>query len=144
MVRATCRPIWIAAGATPGTGLPSCSTAARSPTTNTSSWPGSVRSGRTRTRPARSSGTPSAFGSGDAVTPAAHTTVRATIRSRTEADPRGVDTGDARARPDVHAQPLELSPGLDGEVLGIGWEHARRPLDQDDAGVSGVDLVELP
>src|SRR2546427_800266 len=52
------RPPCRAACATPGTGLPSCSIAARSPTTNTSGWSGSDRSGRTSTRPVRSRGAP--------------------------------------------------------------------------------------
>ena len=51
-------PICLAAGATPGTGLPSCSMLARSPATNTSGRAGSDRSGATRTRPARSSSAP--------------------------------------------------------------------------------------
>ena len=40
-----------------------------------------VRSGSTKTRPARSSGTPSVWASGEAATPAAQRTVRAWIRS---------------------------------------------------------------
>ena len=54
---ATKRPCWIATGATPGSILP-CSSfnAARSPITNTSGCPGTLRSGCTRTRPARSTG----------------------------------------------------------------------------------------
>ena len=56
-----------------------------SPTTNTSGWPGSVRSGLTPIRPARSSGAPdcsaSVLPSGLACTPAAQILVTATIRS---------------------------------------------------------------
>src|SRR5437763_1449443 len=53
MFLAACRPSWMATGATPGSGLPPwCRNAARSPITNTSGWPGTVRSGSTRTRPA--------------------------------------------------------------------------------------------
>ena len=59
-LRAACRACCIATCATPGNGRPSSSASdARSPTTNTSGWPGIVRSFSTSTRPARSSGTPS-------------------------------------------------------------------------------------
>ncbi len=52
-----------------------------SPMTKISDRPGTRRSGPTRTRPARSVSTPSQAPTGDAVTPAAHTTVRAAIHS---------------------------------------------------------------
>ena len=61
-----------------------------------------------------------------------------------ERDAGGVDAGDARPGPDVHPQALELSPGLLGEVVGVGREHARHALDQDDARVARVDVLELP
>ena len=81
ITRATCAPICLAAGATPGTGLPSSARVARSPATKISGWPGS----RGRARPARGprdrSGTPSCAPSGEAATPAAHSTVRAAMRS---------------------------------------------------------------
>ena len=55
-----------------------------SPTAKTSGCPGSVRSGSTETRPARSTSapvaSPSALASGEAWTPAAHSTVRAAMR----------------------------------------------------------------
>ena len=55
--RAACRPSCIAAGATPGHGLAVLRRARRGRrSTKTSGWPGIVRSGSTRTRPARSSG----------------------------------------------------------------------------------------
>ncbi len=56
-----------------------------SPSANTSGWPGSVRSGSTVIRPARSSSapvsSPSLVASSEAVTPAAQITVRARTRS---------------------------------------------------------------
>ncbi len=56
-----------------------------SPTAKTSGWPGSVRSGSTLIRPARSTSAPHASASlpasGDACTPAAQITVRAAMRS---------------------------------------------------------------
>ena len=76
-----CWPSCIAAGATPGTNSPSCFRLARSPITNASGWPGRDRSGLTRTRFARSSGTPSDRPNREPVTPAAHSTVRAATRS---------------------------------------------------------------
>ncbi|KYF52583.1 hypothetical protein BE08_10470 [Sorangium cellulosum] len=45
-----------------------------------SSWPGTVRSGCTSTRPARSSGAPRVRARGDAATPAPQSTVLASIR----------------------------------------------------------------
>ena len=73
-------PPWIATWATPGR----WSRLIMSPTTNTSGWPGSVRSGFTEIRPARSTGAPvwslRTFPSGLACTPAAHTLVVAGMR----------------------------------------------------------------
>ena len=65
--RATCAPICFAAGATPGTGLPSCCTLARSPATKISRMPGhaEVAARRARARRGRS-GTPSSAPSGEA------------------------------------------------------------------------------
>ena len=72
---------WIATCATPGRS----SRAIMSPTTNTSGWPGSVRSGLTAIRPARSSGAPVCSdrvrASALAWTPAAQILVTALIRS---------------------------------------------------------------
>ncbi len=75
MLRAAARPPCIATCATPGSGVPVWwGKEARSPMTNTSGCPGMERSGSTSTRPIRSVGTPSPLPSGDAATPAAHTT----------------------------------------------------------------------
>ena len=75
-------PCCLATGATPGSGLPSASSAsAVSPITKTSGWSGTDRSGATLTRPARSAGTPSQLAAGDAFTPAAHMIVRVSMRS---------------------------------------------------------------
>ena len=78
--------------ATPGTGLPVSAdlAAAMSPTTKTSGWPGIVRSGPTTTRPARSSGTPSDWPSGLALTPAAQKTLRTGMNSSPMETPCGV------------------------------------------------------
>jgi hypothetical protein len=77
MFFATAAPPCIATCATPGSGLPSarsCVMEARSPITKISGWPGTDRSGSTMTRPMRSSGAPIVLPSGEAATPAAHTT----------------------------------------------------------------------
>jgi pimeloyl-ACP methyl ester carboxylesterase len=57
----------LAAGASPGTGLPfHASAAAVSPTTNTFGSPGTARSGPTFTRPAPSASAPSPCAAGEA------------------------------------------------------------------------------
>ena len=75
-------PSCIAGCATPGRPLSDT----MSPIANTSGCPGSVQSGRTATRAARSVCAPvasaSIFASGEACTPAAQILVRAAIRSR--------------------------------------------------------------
>src|SRR3954463_12616060 len=96
------RPPWMATCATPG----SRSSDIMSPTTCTSGWPGSVRSGCTATRPARSTSAPDCSPSirarGLACTPAAQILVAASIR-RTwpsgvlDLDAVGVHLGDHRA-----------------------------------------------
>ena len=81
MALAACRPPCMATSATPGRLL----RLTMSPTAKTSGWPGRVRSGSTAMRPARSTSAPvasaSAAASGEAWTPAAHTTVWASMRS---------------------------------------------------------------
>ena len=89
MTRAACAASCMATCATPGSGVPPwCRNAAASPTTKSSECPGMERSGSTRTRPARSSGTPRVVRSGDAATPAAHRTVPATTLSPPSIAPR--------------------------------------------------------
>jgi hypothetical protein len=97
-----------------------------SPTARTSGCPRSVRSGSTSSRPASSRSafacSASAAASGDGVTPAAHTTVCASIRSRTPAAPAIVTL---ERMPEAH--PSRLDPEQSG-VLGrlqIGEAHAR-------------------
>ncbi len=82
MILATCLPICIAAGETPGTGLPSASsTSAMSPMAKISGCCGRLKSGFTFTRPALSSSTPSCWVSGVAETPAAQRIVPARMIS---------------------------------------------------------------
>ena len=142
--RAAWWPIWIAAGATPGTGRPSCSSEARSPITKTSGWPGTVRSGGDAHAPGPVERAPRATAPrGEAATPAAQTTVRAAIAVGADVDAALVDAGHRRAGPDLHAELLELPLRLLREVLGVGGEQPRARLDQDHAGHARVDAPEV-
>ena len=113
IVFAACRLPCIATSATPG----SLSSVTMSPTTNTSGCPGSVRSGSAAMRPAWSTSAPvaaaSCAASGDACTPAAHTTVCAAMCSRAVArldvDAGRVDVGDPRAHHELDAEAAELA-----------------------------------
>src|SRR5690606_28961513 len=141
MRRATYRPICLAAGATPGTGRPSGrSTAARSPATKISGWPGTDRSGRTFTRPARSSATPRQLPSGDACRPdhgpRRHEAAVATVAAR-------VDVFDRRAGQDLDAELFQLPARLARQVLRERGQHPRPGLDQAYPGARRVDVVEL-
>ena len=81
ITRAACLPPCLAPSPTPGTGLPSGMVmVAVSPTTKISGCPGTVRSGSTLTRPARSGSTLSHFAAADACTPAAQMMVSASSR----------------------------------------------------------------
>ena len=90
----------------PGIGWPSpAMTAAPSPMTKISGYPGSERSGPTRDRPARSCSPGRPATSAAARTPAAQTTVAASIRPCSRVTPVGVDVGDlgARSSPPRHS-----------------------------------------
>ena len=110
--------------------------------TKTSTWPGMVRSGSTRTRPARSSGTPSVCARGTQP----HRRPRAQFSIdplRTDIDAVGVETRDLHAGPDGHAQFLELQSGRVREVVGVGRKETGACFDQDDARGGGVDMTEV-
>ena len=115
-----------------------------SPSTNTSGWPGSVRSRLHATRPTRSRGAPDArarvAASGDAETPAAQMIVRVSRRScRRRSPARSRPAGRrpspggrcARSRP---ASRAAASPSRTGS--GERGEDALGALDQDDARAS--------
>ena len=107
--RATCAPICFAAGATPGTGLPSCCTLARSPATKISGWPGTLRSRPTGTRPARSRGDAEQRAQrrgGDAGGPQHR--ARRHERARPARNRVRIDRADRRARDDFDAELLQL------------------------------------
>ena len=108
-----------------------------------SGCPGTVRSGSTRTRPARSSGAPRSGASGEAWTPAAQSTVRAAIALGADPDAARVDGGHERAGPDLDAERLELELRLRRQLLGVRGQHARAALEQDDARRARVDAAEV-
>ena len=119
MFRAACRPSWIAAGATPGTGDPSCSMLGEvaddvdlgvagdcqiglDPDAPCAVERGAERARQGRGRDARGPE------HGPRLDPLG-----------TNVDPFGVDGGDALARADVDAQAGELPPRLLGEVVRV-------------------------
>ena len=97
------------------------------------------------TRPARSSSAPrrarrSTAPSGDACTPAAHSTVCAAIRSlavaarATRAPCAGSTSVTVAARQHRHAQPLQLGRRLRRQLGRVGRQDAVRRLDEQDRG----------
>src|SRR5256886_16335667 len=121
-------PPCFAAGAIPGSGLPSWISAAVSPMTKTSGCRGAVRSGRTCTRPARWAGAPSHFAAGEAATPAAHRIVPAVTQQCKLGAPR-VQIGVYPRRPggpyvvpqELRRDPEEGSPEVGGPKLVRGY-----------------------
>ena len=113
--------------------------------TKTSGWPGIVRSGSTRTRPARSSGTPSDRASGEAATPAAQSTVRAAIRSAPMPTPLGVDRRHRPARSGPRRPGRSsCSPRLLRERRRRSAGRTRgRPFEQDHVRLRRVDVPEV-
>ena len=112
-------PLWIAPWATPGTGrsgFHGCTAA--SPITKISGWPGIVRSGPTRTRPARSVSAPVARRDDPrrTTTPDARRPERGPGRDSfgrpsaiVDRHRSLVDVDDPGLRPDLDAEPLELA-----------------------------------
>ena len=142
------RAPWMATWATPG----SLFSEIMSPTTCTSGWPGSVRSGSTATRPARSTSAPDCSPrirpSGLACTPAAQIFVAALIRRDLavgvlDLDAVGVDVGHHRAELDLDADLVELAAGAAAELLAERRQHVGGGVEQDDAGGGRVDAAEV-
>ena len=130
-----------------------CSSVTMSPTTNTSGCPGRVRSGSTAMWPLRSTSAPvadaSCAASGDACTPAAQTTVCASMRSRAVARPHvdagRVDVDDPRAHHQLHADvdgargqppPERRSPNVVSGSLPPSTSSTRTV-----AGIEGAELA---
>ena len=106
-----------------------------------------MQSGRTGTRPARSTSPPACAAriapSGDAWTPAAQIFVRASMRpsdpvSR-DVQPVLVDPRDARVQPHLDAESLEVPPRAALQRLGERRQHLAGGLDEDHAGVRGIE-----
>ena len=136
------RPPWMATCATPG----SLSSDIMSPTTKTSGCPGSVRSGLTRTRPARSMPAPdwsaSILPSGLAWTPAAQTLQTESIRRWVPSESSTsmpVASTLTTLEPSWTSTPMSasLSAALPPRLVTEGAEHGRGGVEQDDAGVAG-------
>ncbi len=128
----------------PGTGWPSpSSTAAVSPTTKISGWPGNDRSFSTVTRPARSCAALSQVAAGEATTPAAQTMVRASMRPSSRSTPPAshLVTSVWRHHLDAHAR--ERLFGIIGKVFRHRRQNARPGLDQNDARGRGIDAAEI-
>ena len=115
--------------------------------TKTLSQPGAFSVGVTSTRPARSSGTPSVFASGEAATPARPQdgARRDAVLARLEVhgDAVVVDADDARVDVHLHAELRQLLSGLVAQHLGIGGEQMRRALEQEHARLARIDAAEV-
>ena len=112
--------------------------------TKMSGWPGTDRSGATFTRPARSVSAPSHWPAGEAITPAAQMTVRASMRSPpTDRHAGGIERGHGRAEPHLDAELFERCPRGLRERRIERREQARRRLDQDDARRARIDRAEI-
>ena len=111
--------------------------------TKTVREPGTVRSGSTRTRPARSSGTPSVAPSGDAATPAAQMMVSAANDLGTDRDVPGRDAGHRGSSPHVDAEARQIGARGFAQGLGERGQHRRTRLDQEDARRARVDVPEI-
>ena len=131
--------------------------AAMSPIANTSGWLGSVRSPQTTMRPAPSRRAPEAAASGDGSTPAAHRTVRASMRPPSaRSSPSGSSTAAAAPEPDVDTEPPEVAGGAPargrrevGQQLRPDLHQRdrrprREPFGELDAGRSAADDGEAP
>ena len=127
-----------------------------SPTTNTSGWPGRVRSGSTEMRPARSSSAPVASASivpsGDACTPAAQMTVwEATCDGLTfpdssltvDVDAGAVDRGHPRPHHQLHAHALERPRRLHRKLVAERGQRLGAPVHQHDPHLGRVDAAEV-
>ena len=143
---ATCAPICLAAGATPGTGLPSALHASRGRRRRRSpDARARVRSGATGTRPARSSGTSSVRAErrgGDARGPQHR--ARGDAFARRARTPSRIDRATpacrcARRRRGAASCARAFADSDSGNV----GEHARPGFEQQHARVARVDVAEL-
>ena len=148
MALAACRPPCMATSQTPGRPF----RLTMSPTAKTSGWPGIVRSGSTEMRPARSTSAPvasaSALASGEACTPAAHSTVRAAMRSvlpsaSADVDPVAVDAGDPGAHAQLDAEPLQLLGRAARQVVAERRQRLLAAVEQEHPHRRRVERAEV-
>ena len=111
--------------------------------TKTFAEPGIVRSGWTCTRPARSSGTPSAAPSGDADTPAAQSTVSEAIVSTPIVDESRRHAGHDRVGPHVDAKPLQIVQRGRAQVFREGAQDRRPAFEQQDPRRARIEMPEV-
>ena len=112
----------------PGTGLPSGPAITTvSPIAKISGWPGTVRSGRPRRRPARSAGAPSHSAAGEARTPAAQIRVLACRFLPPYTTPSAEHS--VTACPSITSTPMTFQRALriGREIVGKTGQHARAP-----------------
>ena len=123
-----------------------------SPMAKTSGCPGTVRSGSTAMRPARSTSAPlasaSLAASGDAWTPAAQIVVWASIRDLLPSalghvDAEGVDTHDPGAHPQLDAEALQLLRRLAGEPVAERGQRLLAAVEQEHSHRGRIERAEL-
>ena len=125
-----------------------------SPSANTSGCPGSVRSDSTAIRPARSSSapvsSPASRPSFDAVTPAAHTTVRVGIRSvlaGAVGDGHRLGVDPDHGRPSIGVTPMRSSDRCalaDSDGGKLVSTRSPASIEQDPAAVRGSTASKSP
>ena len=104
---------------------------------------GTVRSGCTCRRPARSAGAPSHSAAGEARTPAAQIRVFASSLLAAVHDALGGAFGDRLAQHDLDADTFQRALRIGREIVGEACQHARAGLDQHHACLVGVDVAEV-
>ena len=128
----------------PGTGFPSGPAIETvSPIANMSGCPGTLRSGRTCNRPARSAAAPSHSAADEARTPAAQIKVLACRRVAAIHDAVGRAFGDGLSQYHFDADAFERALRIGREIVGKAREYAGAGLDQNDTGLVGVDVAEV-
>ena len=102
-----------------------------------------LRSGSTSTRPARSSGTPSDRAKGEAVTPAAQSTVAAETGSPPiTTTPGWMEVTGEFFRTSTHSLRSDVS-ALAERPSGKGGKNSRPSFDQNDARIAGIDVPKV-
>src|SRR5580704_14765719 len=114
-----------------------------SPIAKISGWPGTDRSGLTLIRPTRSHSAPSHWPAGEAATPAAQITVRASIRTGPIVTPVASTAVTGALETNLDAEPHESLPGVIGKVFWHGRQQTRSGFDQNTARSARIDNAEV-